>query len=182
MEGNSNCLQRKLKELLTDFEGDNDMSPAELCIKEEMVEEIMQELHKEMISPSACTKIPTAWPASFPSPSSSLSSLSTTSLFSLARFTDSTEGKSDSCGASLSDSASTVMAGTEYVGSAVKMGSPENAVMGIVVEGGEGCNYEVGVGETVDDCDGEELDDDDDDEWLGRLLSWDPPQVDDHCR
>jgi hypothetical protein len=183
-QGNSNwpksetsgSLGRKLNELLTDFEGDNDMSPAELYIKEEMVlEEVMQELHKE-IRPSASTK-PTTWPTSFPSPSSSPLS---TSLFSLTPlpFANS-EGKSESCGASQSDSASTVMAGIEFVGSAVKIRSPDNGFWG-VVEGG-GCNYEVGVGEsfgeTLDGCDGGELDD----EWLGRLLRWDPPLLDDHC-
>ncbi|GLT54203.1 hypothetical protein SLA2020_274210 [Shorea laevis] len=173
MEENSNWLKsettgsltRRLNDLLTEFERDDDDMSSEFSIKEEMVEEAMQELHKEIISPSACTE-PTTWPASFPSPPSS--SLST------SPFADS-EGKSESCGASVSESASTVMAGIEFLGLPLRMGSPENGFCGGVVEGG-GCNYYgVEVGESLDGCDGGESDD----EWLGRLLRWDPPLLDD---
>jgi len=170
MEENSNWLKSettgsltwRLDDLLTELERDNDMSSSEeFSIKEEMIEEVMQELQEE-ISLSACTE-PTTWPASFPLPSSSSSSTSP--------FADTSER----CGASVSDSASTVMAGIEYMGPALKMGSPENGFLG-VVEGGRCNDYGVGVaGERMDGCDGGELDD----EWLGRLLLWDPPPVDD---
>jgi hypothetical protein len=92
-------------------------------IKEEMVEEVMQELHKG-ISPSACTK-PTTWPASC----SSFWSLSSSSLFLLMMLADS-KGKSKSCGPSVSDSASTVMAGIEFTGPALKMDLPETGFWG----------------------------------------------------
>ncbi|KAE8100020.1 hypothetical protein FH972_017955 [Carpinus fangiana] len=167
-------LARKFNDLLTEFERDDDDDDmSSFSIKEEVVEEVMQELHKE-ISPSACTKPTTTWPASFASSSSSSSS---SSSFSLTLFADS-EGKSESCGPSVSDSASTVMAGIEFTGPALKMGSPAETGFW---EGG-GCNYYgtvasvgEGFGESLDGCDGGELDD----EWLGRLLLWDPPPLDD---
>ncbi|TQE11135.1 hypothetical protein C1H46_003141 [Malus baccata] len=142
----------------------------EIPIKEELIEEVMQELYKEITttnSPAAATTTtatsdcnkPSSPAATFPTPSLVVGN-----------------GKSESCGASVSDSASTVMVGVEFVGPAGKKGgSPENGAWRsecgrsnhglVVVKGGmDGCDH---AGEV-------------DDEWLERVLmsTWGPVDLD----
>lgn len=137
-----------------DGDDDSDSLPG-FQFKEEMVVEVMQELWKEISSP----------PARLPSP----------------------EG---SCGASFSDSASTVMAGVEMVGG----GGGGTSLVGLDgrrpgrAAAGKGWTAEVAKeeecyvpefmavgGEVMDGCDAVEFDD----EWLSRVLSWDPLDLDD---
>ncbi|KAB1219813.1 hypothetical protein CJ030_MR3G009455 [Morella rubra] len=163
-------LSSKLNELLKELDDDNELSSG-FSIKEEMVEEVMQELYREIMYPNNLATLPANFLLS--SPSSSLSS--TSSQFTPVATNDGT-GR-DSCVMSVSIPASTVMTGIEYVGTMVKMGWPNNGCKGVAEEGG--FNYEVGACEgfgenQLDDCDGGELDD----EWLERLLNWDPPQLD----
>ncbi|KAG2666029.1 hypothetical protein I3843_15G033400 [Carya illinoinensis] len=192
MEGNSELspesettagiIAGKLNELLTEDDGNDDLS-SELFIKEEMVAKFMQELYKEITCPSTSTN-PNKKANDFPPPTLSSSSLSTSSSFALTVPFAEWNGKSESCGTSVSDPVSTLMAGMEYFGPAAKMGSPENGFCGGAVEVG-GCNYrpvavgaKEGFGESqMDGCDVGELDD----EWLGRVLSWDPSLLEDHC-
>ncbi|GMN35997.1 hypothetical protein TIFTF001_005690 [Ficus carica] len=140
------------------------LSP-EVPIKEEKVEEFMQELYRELYSAAP----PDA--ASFPA----------------------VDAGSETCGASVSDSASTVMAGFEFAGGNV-VSAPEGGRgfwWGQVENGyyycgrpevdGGGGDREVdhrkkrlGKGR-MDGCDlGEELDD----EWLARVLNWGPVELD----
>ncbi|KAL9363176.1 hypothetical protein Peur_045961 [Populus x canadensis] len=141
-------------EYLTDFDLDGDHSP-EFPIKEEMIEEVMQDLYKEI----TCTK--SAPLGNVPSPV----------------FVD--NGKSESCGASVSDSSSTVMAGVEFAGFAGKLaggylGLPGNRLReerrGFAL--GEGFLAERMM---MDGCDVVELGDD---QWLDRvLMGWGPVEV-----
>ncbi|KAJ0031861.1 hypothetical protein Pint_12956 [Pistacia integerrima] len=133
--------------LLTEVDDETELSP-ESPMKEEKIEEIMQELYKE-----------SSFPSPLSSPSSSLSSSSSSSSSSsLLPF----DGKSESCGASVSDSGSTMMAGIEFVG---PTGCMTKGKGGVVrkwgVDGGEG-----------EGCDVME---EDGDEWLARVLGWGPP-------
>ena len=119
---------------------------AEVPIREELVEEVMRELYREIHCEAP-------------------SSASATASF-LA-------GGAESCGASVSDSASSVMAGIAPVG-------PAGYWRGCIDRG------PVVVGDTdhdrdekrMDGCDGDQEEDDGDDEWLARVLSWGPVEVD----
>lgn len=182
-ETTAGILAGKLNELLTEVDCSDDMS-SEFFIKEEMVAEVMQELYKEITSTSTSTS-PNKRPKDSPSPTLSSSSLSSSSSFASTVPFAVCNGKSESCGTSVSDPASTLMAGIEYLGAAAEMGSPENGFCGAVDDHQEagGCNFRVGANELgfgesqVDGCDVGELDD----EWLGRILSWDPSLLEDHC-
>ncbi|XWS72456.1 hypothetical protein CRYUN_Cryun02cG0041300 [Craigia yunnanensis] len=177
----------KLNVLLTEYDDESEFS-SEGLVEEEKLEEMMQELYKEITSSSYNTSPPTV---TLPSPSSSSSS--PLFLSSLPFFVVS-DVKSESCGASMSDSSSTVMAGIEFVGPTGKLsdvrvglpetgnGSPENKlwVMGTgfddnnnyndVVEGGvEGLKEE-----EMEGCDEGEVGDD---QWLERVLGWGPLEL-----
>ena len=130
-------------------------------LQEEMVEEVMQEFYKEMIASSS------------PNPPSQV-------------FIN--EGKNGSCGASVSDKGSSVMAGIEAVSAAGGwFPVTENGSSSVVGLGGGSDGLfeldDVGVGNEENNnnntnnnnkkreeffYDGVDLDD----EWLGRVLSW----------
>ena len=140
-------LAVKLTDLLSELDGDCDVPSTEFNVKEELIEEVMQELYKEI----TCTSTTSTNPPNFPSPST----------LSPVAFSD---VKSESCGASVSDTASTVMAGIEFVGpTGKKIAAPE--VVGFDDHG------------MVDGCGDWNLDD----EWLARVLGWDPQELDDQC-
>lgn len=147
-------ISGKFTELPTEQDDAVELYP-EIPIKEELIEEVMQELYKEITCSSNCTN-------QSPSPS-------TTSFVA-------GNGKSESCGASVSDLASTVMAGVEFVGSNERFvgvktefasGSSSSSTLAVVEKG-------FGEGDQVDGCDGVEVDD----EWLARVLSWGPVELD----
>lgn len=153
-------------EILAVPEGDESLPGFQF--KEEMVEEVMQELWKEISSP----------PARRPSPD-------------LPGFVVGTSR--ESCGASFSDSASTVMAGVEMAGGGGGSGVVGTSLVGLTgrragrAAAGKGSAMEVAKeecyvpefvavgGERMDGCDGLEFDD----EWLSRVLSWGPLDLDD---
>ncbi|KAF3447529.1 hypothetical protein FNV43_RR12715 [Rhamnella rubrinervis] len=163
MEASSQCppesnifddISGKLTNLPTEQDDAVELFP-EIPVKEELIEEVMQELYKEIACSSNCTN-----------PSSS--SPSTTSFVA-------GNGKSESCGPSVSDLASTVMAGVEFVGSTERFAEVKTEIASgsssstlAVVEKG------FGEGDQVDGCDGVEVDD----EWLARVLSWGPVELD----
>ncbi|GLT25564.1 hypothetical protein SLA2020_006860 [Shorea laevis] len=167
----------KLDLFLSEADDDSEFSDGFL-IEEEKVEEIMRELYKEITS-CPCASSPPA--ANLPSTTSSVSSTSSLIPFSTQPFfavCDVTDVKSDSCGASVSDSASTVMAGVEFAGPTfknvaspeIRSGSPVENEMGM-----EGGGIDDGVGGVgMDGCDGEVVDD----QWLARVLGWDPLEID----
>lgn len=147
--------------LLTEADDEAELSP-ELPLKEEKIEEIMQELYKEITTSPSCTNVnPTYPPSNISSPLPSLPF----------------DVKSESCGASVSVSGSTVMAGIEYMGPTGNIASTENG--GWMVGRGDSSNYNNnnGVGEIMDGCDllgaG--------DEWLARVLRWGPPLELEEC-
>lgn len=132
--------------------------------QEETVEEFMQELWKEISSP------PARLPSPYVSPEFAVSTCR------------------ESCGASFSDSASTVMVGVEMagglggaslVGFASRISGWSAEGKGPAMEVAEAESYVpelVAVsGKRMDGCDGVEFDD----EWLSRVLSWGPPDLDD---
>ncbi|PSR91312.1 SH3 and multiple ankyrin repeat domains protein like [Actinidia chinensis var. chinensis] len=127
---------------------------SEVPIKEERVEELMQELLKEMNTSSPSSSSPDNSPGLFPS-------------------FDSVGGNKESCGPSLSDSASTWMAGLEgHVAGGFGLHGVAGAGDGSpAVEGGGRGKF---WGERMDGCDGKEGDD----EWLTRVLSCGPQDMD----
>ncbi|GKV03579.1 hypothetical protein SLEP1_g15853 [Rubroshorea leprosula] len=167
----------KLDLLLSEADDESEFSDGFL-IEEEKVEEIMRELYKEITSCPCASPTPAA---NLPSSTSSVSSTSSLIPFSSQPFfavCDVTDVKSDSCGPSLSDSASTVMAGVEFVGPTfknvalpeIRSGSPVENEMWM-----EGGGIDDGVGGVgMDGRDGEVVDD----QWLARVLGWDPLEID----
>ncbi|KAF9681023.1 hypothetical protein SADUNF_Sadunf06G0182500 [Salix dunnii] len=141
-------------EYMTDFDLDGDLSPG-YPIKEEMIEEVMQDLYKEI----TCTKSATL--DNVPSP----------------LFVD--NGKSESCGASVSDFSSTVMAGVEFVGVAGKIAGGDSGLPGKRLSE-ERRGFDFGEGYLaermmIDGRDGVEFGDD---QWLDRvLMGWGPVEV-----
>ncbi|KAK8547369.1 hypothetical protein V6N13_098079 [Hibiscus sabdariffa] len=182
--GLSGDISGKLNVFMTDSNEGSELS-YEGLVQEEKVEEIMQELYKEMTlaTSSSNTSPPTSVAVTFPSLSLSLSlSSSSSSLLSSLTFFPVNDVKiSESCGASMSDSSSTVMAGIEFVGPTrrmpgVKGGSSEKELWimdtGFEFDGEYDNNKAViiaggGKGETgrmeVDE-----------DQWLARVLGWGP--------
>lgn len=147
-------ISDKFTELPTEQDDAVELFP-EIPIKEELIEEVMQDLYKEITCSSKCTN-----------PSSS--SPSTTSFVAGI-------GKSESCGASVSDLASTVMAGVEFVGSTERFVGVKTEIAGGSSSSTlAGVEKGFGEGDQVDGCDGEEVDD----EWLARVLSWGPVELD----
>lgn len=128
-------LAGEIHDLLT--ESDNETT--HFCFEEEMIEEVMQQFYNE-IAGSLVYQPP---PTQLPPPSSSPLLMD--------------DGKNGSCGASVSDSASTVMAGIEAAssGGRLPVGKAEVEKGSSAVESGS-----------------DELDD----EWLGRVLSWEQSQ------
>jgi hypothetical protein len=131
----------------------------EIPIGEERIEKFMQELYKEITTTAS------------PPPASSF-------LWN--------GWESESCGAAVSDSASTVMAGVEFAGKMIsapenggrygcKCRSNEGLVVGKREEGAmNGCDAcGDGHGRKVDGGD----DDDEDEEWFARVLSWGPADL-----
>nr|POE85759.1 hypothetical protein CFP56_07219 [Quercus suber] len=155
-------LAVKLTDLLKELDGDGDGELTEFTVKEELIEEVMQELYKEITctttSTTASNMSTTLVPANFPAQSP---------LMPVAAVSDG--GKSESCGASVSDTTSTVMAGIEFVGPTgtgkKKFGSQEIKI-----------GFEFDHGLMMNGCDGGNFDDD---EWLARVLGWDPQELDD---
>ncbi|KAJ4708194.1 SH3 and multiple ankyrin repeat domains protein like [Melia azedarach] len=163
-----------LSMFLTEVEDEAEISP-EFPIKEEKVEEIMQELYKE-ITCSSCTNVnPTSPPSTFasssPSPPSSSSSSSQLSLSSMPF-----DVKNESCGASISEWGSTLMAGINFMGPPVNMtsgniGLSENGSWMVGrIENKKNC----GFGEKTDGCDQDHVLEVGD-EWLARVLRCGPP-------
>ncbi|KAA8525160.1 hypothetical protein F0562_006976 [Nyssa sinensis] len=163
---------------ISDDDCGDDFSP-KVPIKEELVEKVMQELWKEINCCYSYTNPPSS-PASFPASSSS--------VFVVG-------GDNENCGPSFSDSSLTVMAGIEMGGANAKgggvscflgptddsaggnMGFPSPAGDGSsVVEQGGCCDGGGGeiMGEKMDGCDGGDFDD----EWLTRVLSCGPQELD----
>ncbi|XVE97673.1 hypothetical protein REPUB_Repub03eG0039300 [Reevesia pubescens] len=171
----------KLNVFLSESDDESEFSNEGL-VEEEKLEMIMQELYKEITSTSYNTSPPPPT-VTLPSPSSSSSS-SPLSLSSLPFFAFS-DVKSESCGASMSDSSSTVMAGIEFVGPAgnlsdVKVGlpetgkrSPENELW--VMEMGLNCNNNNSVVE--EKMDGSDEGEVGDDQWLARVLGLGPQEL-----
>ncbi|XVF89095.1 hypothetical protein PTKIN_Ptkin19aG0103200 [Pterospermum kingtungense] len=171
-------ISGKLNVLLAESDDENDLSNEGLVVEEKKLEEIMQELYKEITTPSYNSSPPPT--VAFPSPSYSLSFFSVSDV------------KGESCGASMSDSSSTVMAGIEFVVPTGKLsdvkvglpaetgkGSPENELwvmgMGFDDNNNNNCNN-VSVGgavreEEMEGCDEGEVGDD---QWLARVLKWGP--------
>ncbi|CAL0322551.1 unnamed protein product [Lupinus luteus] len=113
-------------------ESDNEEC-GQFCFQEETVEGVMQELFKEIAFPYSQT------------PSQVFVN----------------DGKNGSCGASVSDTASTVMAGIEVVSPSGGFLLTEKASTVVDIE--EEKKMEVFDGGNFDDYD---------DEWIGRVLSW----------
>ncbi|KAK8568589.1 hypothetical protein V6N13_106494 [Hibiscus sabdariffa] len=146
-------------------------------VQEEKLEEIMQELYREITSPSYNTTSQQPM-VTLPSSSSSSSPLHLSSL----PFFSACDVKSESCGASMSQSSSTVMAGIAFVGPCVKVGLPgkkkisaENDLR-VMMEMGfndykKSKNKLVGE-EEMEGCD-------ENDEWLSRVLGWGPLELED---
>ncbi|XVE70924.1 hypothetical protein DITRI_Ditri10aG0108700 [Diplodiscus trichospermus] len=184
----SGDISGKLKVLLTESDDESKFSNEGL-VEEEKLEEIMQELYKEITSSSYYTSPSTL---TLPSPSSSsLSPLSLSSMPSLAV----SDVKSESCGASMSDSSSTVMAGIEFVGPAkklcdVNLGLPKTGNgltdnnLWIMEMGFDDNNDNKVVGGGVQRLKEEKMEgcdegDAGDDQWLERVLSWRPLELED---
>lgn len=150
-------IAKKFDMLLSETDDESEFCNGFL-IEEERVKEIMQELYKEITCPPSTTSPPSATP---PSPTSSVSSFP----WSSPSFLAASDFKSESCGVSVSDSASTVMAGIEFAGPTFKqVGLPEEEMR--VADGG----IENGVGGVgmMDGHDGEEVSDH---QWLARVLA-----------
>ncbi|KAM4094227.1 hypothetical protein ACB094_06G179800 [Castanea mollissima] len=160
-------LAVELTDLLKELDGDGELT--EFTVKEELIEEVMQELYKEIMctatSTTASNISTTLVQANFPSQSPLV----------LPVVAVSDGGKSESCGASVSDSTSTVMTGIEFVGPNVaggkeKFGSSQSQEIKI--------GFEFDHGMMINGCDGGDFDDD---EWLARVLGWDPQEQPDQC-
>ncbi|TYI16981.1 hypothetical protein ES332_A08G292900v1 [Gossypium tomentosum] len=170
----------KLNVLLTESDDESEFSN-----DEGKLEEIMQELYKE-ITATTTSSSPNTSPlmVTLPSPSSSSSSSSPPLYLSPPPFSVS-DVKSESCGASMSDSSSTVMAGIEFVVPAGKL--PEKEI-GVTEMGFDDDNNTtttinnnnsgdfVAREEEMDGCDEGELGND---QWLTIVLGWGPLELED---
>ncbi|PPR80283.1 hypothetical protein GOBAR_AA40436 [Gossypium barbadense] len=126
----------KLNVLLTESDDESEFSN-----DEGKLEEIMQELYKE-ITATTTSSSPNTSPPMVTLP----------------------DVKSESCGASMSDSSSTVMAGIEFVVHAGKLPEKEIGVTEMARE------------EEMDGCDEGELGND---HWLTIVLGWGPLELED---
>ncbi|XP_062097802.1 uncharacterized protein LOC133803708 [Humulus lupulus] len=165
-----------------------DMSP-EIPIREELIEEVMQELYREISSNGD-------GPGVGPGPKSTTvagSEQVPTTSFDVVIGKE--NDKSESCGASFSESASTVMAGIEYVAATGRFaGRNMGSTTTMWRESGDDGSYwswdhggdddevvmmrkkKKGVVE-MDGCDRGCDDQEVDDEWLARVLSWGPVEL-----
>ncbi|XAR70797.1 hypothetical protein NMG60_11027796 [Bertholletia excelsa] len=141
----------------SDDEFGGDFSP-EVPIEEELVEKVMNELRKEINCFQNKDAVMSFPPGSSPAPDPSF-------LF--------IGGEKESCGAAFSGLASTVMADVQ-VAAGGDLGFPAVAgnVMWMLRDGG--CCGVDAMGPKMDGCDGREVDD----EWLARVLSWGPDELD----
>ena len=151
----------------------------EFAIDEEMIEEVMQELYKEITSPAAstCSEAEAAATVAVTKEAQSLAVRPPSPLPSMSLsakvFVES--GKSsESCGASVSDSASSVMAGVEFAGGVV--GSAGRESVGDVALMEEEDDEEMLAGERdmmmmmeMEGCDGVEFGDEC---WSGFFFSF----------
>ncbi|KAF5726161.1 hypothetical protein HS088_TW23G00902 [Tripterygium wilfordii] len=144
-ESPANVFGDEISVYLSDFLTDSD-DEGEVSIREEMIEKLMQELYKEISHSKSPPVTITSTTEKHLIPSSSAQLVVD-------------NGKSESCGASLSGTAS-IMAGFEFVGPA----GWKEGDMGLgSVEG------------KMEGCDGVETSD----EWLTRVLSWGPLEMED---
>ncbi|KAL4334752.1 hypothetical protein GQ457_07G045120 [Hibiscus cannabinus] len=144
----SGDISGNLNVLFTDSDDGTELSHEGL-VEEEKVEEIMQELYKEITlatysssntSPPKTVTFPSPPPPFFPANDVKIS---------------------ESCGASMSDSSSTVMAGVEFVGPTKKSKTPD-------VKGGSPPPVkELWIAEREVD----------DDQWLATVLGWCPLEL-----
>ncbi|KAK8505279.1 hypothetical protein V6N13_045721 [Hibiscus sabdariffa] len=135
-----------LSVLLSEPEDESELSDESL-VEEEKLEEIMQELYREITTTTTSSSSHNTSPVPLsPPPFSAVSG--------------------ESCGASISDSSSTVMAGIEFVSPIGQYFAMNELTNNIVGGGGE----ERGM----DGCDEGEIDVDDDDQWLASVLGWVP--------
>ncbi|GMI81392.1 hypothetical protein HRI_001808500 [Hibiscus trionum] len=186
--GISGDISGKLNVFLTDSDDGSDLS-YEGLVEEEKVEEIMQELYKEITSASNTSPPTTVRNFSFPifffAAMQLLSPLTFFPVHDVIKI-------SESCGASMSDSSSTVMAGVEFVGPTKKMPSsvkgglpPPEKELRITDMGFDDNNNVVksrGAGKREvekmeSSCCDEEGGEVDDDQWLARVLGWGPLEL-----
>ncbi|OAY27576.2 hypothetical protein MANES_16G080600v8 [Manihot esculenta] len=155
-------------EFLVETDLEADLSP-EFPIKEEMIEEVMQELYREI----TCTET-----AASPSSETILlaSPLPPPPHLSAPSFVNS--GKSESCGASVSNSTSSVMAGVEFAGCVFGNGAVDSVELRDAEE--KRCNSEEEEEEyyflgkrLMDGCDGIKFGD----EWLEKVMGWAPLEL-----
>lgn len=136
---------------LTGFLADSDeeggLSP-ELPIEEELVEKVMHELYEAITGQNDFANVPAAPP---PPPHQQQPPASVEK-----------NGENGSCGASVSETASTVMAGVHFTCRAGGLSGPSGGGEGLGEEGEAGGGGG-GVGLEIDD-----------DEWLEKALSWVP--------
>ncbi|KAK8602470.1 hypothetical protein V6N13_057901 [Hibiscus sabdariffa] len=140
-----------LSVLLSESDDESELSD-ECLVEEEKLEEIMQELYREITTTTNSSSYNTSPAPLSPPPFSAVSVV-----------------YGESCGASMSDSSSTVMAGIEFVAPTAKYFAMNELTNNIGGGGGE----ERGM----DGCDEGEIDDDDDDQWLARVLGWVPMEL-----
>ncbi|EEF45785.1 conserved hypothetical protein [Ricinus communis] len=163
----NDVFSRSFSEFLTEFDVE-----AEFSIKEEMIEEVMQELYKEITSPAVSTCRDEAAEQTG-SPSSGSASLSSISMSLSAPSVAGSGKSSESCGASVSGSASSVMAGVEFAGGVFGNRGRESVELSdevALLEEVEGLFEERNM---TDGCDGVEFGD----EWLEKVMGWSPLQV-----
>ncbi|KAL4295491.1 hypothetical protein GQ457_12G021130 [Hibiscus cannabinus] len=141
-----------LSVLLSESEDESELSDESL-VEEEKLEEIMQELYREITTTTTTTSSSSNNTSPVPLPPPPCSAVSGV--------------YGESCGASMSDSSSTVMAGIEFV-SPMGQYFAMNELTNNVVGGGE---EEMGM----DGCDEGEIDDDD--QWLASVLGWVPMEL-----
>ncbi|PON96035.1 hypothetical protein TorRG33x02_082830 [Trema orientale] len=171
----------KLTGLVAEQDGAVEISP-EIPIREELIEEFMQELYREITNNNKRNG------ASDHGGGPGSSGAETTSFGGDDAVVGGYKGKSESCGACVSESASTVMAGIEFVGStSTRRGFSfpfETTTMWRESSGGgdHGRDQVEKWGEGMDGCDdGGDDHHGVDDEWLARVLSWGPVELEYPC-
>ncbi|KAL6212295.1 hypothetical protein ACLB2K_017516 [Fragaria x ananassa] len=172
MEGSSNppeyLITGETSRNYLDFMPDDmDELIPEIPIGEEHVEKFMQELYKVMTTPAGSD-------TSVKHPSWTAAGYAATGW------------ESESCGAAVSDSASSVMAGVEYAGKLVAAAPGSGGRCGcqcgsngglLVVAGGSGEGGEInGCGECGAGED-RKMDGEDEEEWFERVMSWGPADL-----
>ncbi|PON56355.1 hypothetical protein PanWU01x14_181860 [Parasponia andersonii] len=184
----SGDITGKFTGLVAEQDGAVEISP-EIPIREELIEEVMQELYREITNNNKRNS------ASDHGGGPGSSGAETASFGGDDAMVGGYMGKSESCGACVSESASTVMAGIELVGSTfTRKGFSfpfEKTTMWGESSGGGGYRWDdhdhdhdqvEKWGEGMDGCDGGGDDHHGvDDEWLARVLSWGPLELEYPC-